>query len=262
MILFTLDARRVLRAAHATMDEQRKTEIGAFLRQGAWFGGLPVALQECILSRAILRTFAKGRVVQFEEGPALGLIAILEGQVLILRHVSEGDEPALIHVGGPGFWFGEAAVLMDKGTLVTAVAQSAVKALILPKAEFDRIVDDEPRYYPAFARIAFERYRLLMRFLAETLRLSPDFRLRLRLADLADLADASGTQTILDGKAVTLDMSQSELAGIIGLSRQKLNVRLRQLQEEGWVELGPRRIRVLDPAGLRATAISGLRSGR
>ena len=237
------------------MNERQRQAIGALLRQGAWFGGLPAALQDSILRRAVLRTFAKGQIIQLEDGPSLGLIALLEGQVATLRHVSDGD-PALVHVAGPGFWFGEIGVLLGDGTLVTAVARSSVKALILPKAEFDRIVADEPRYYPAFARIVFERYCLLLRFLAETLRLSPDSRLRLRLADLAD---ALRTQTTMhDGQAVVLNLSQSELAELIGLSRQKLNGRLRRLQEEGWIGLAPRRIRVLDPGGLRATAAGGL----
>ncbi len=236
------------------MNERQRQEIGAFLRQGAWFGGLPAALQDLILQRGVLRSFGKGQIIQIEEGPSHGLIAVLEGQVALQRHVSD-DDPALIHVAGPGFWFGESGVLMDDALLATAVARSFVKVLALPKAEFDRIIADEPRYYPAFAQLALERYRILMRYLAETLRLSPDYRLRLRLAELAEL---ERTQTTQDGPDVVLFLSQSELAEIIGLSRQKLNVRLRQLQVEGWVEFGPRRIRVLDPRGLRATAADAL----
>ncbi len=240
------------------MNERQIQEIGAFLRQGEWFGGLPAELQERILRRSVLRTYSKGQFVQFEDGPTLGMIAVLEGQVSLLRHVGD-EEPVLMYVGGPGFWFGEIGVLLDDTTLVTGVAQTSVRALILPKAEFDRIVADEPRYYPAFARIVLERFRLITRFLAETLRLSPDYRLRLRLADLAD---TRRTEETLDGPAVVLGISQSELAGMVGLSRQKLNVRLKQLQAEGWVELGPRRIRVLDPSGLRATASDGLLGAR
>jgi CRP/FNR family transcriptional regulator, cyclic AMP receptor protein len=148
---------------------------------------------------------------------------------------------------------------VDAGTesdaAATAVAMTSVQAFVLPKAAFDRIVDEEPRYYPHFARIVLERFHIVMRFLAESLRLSPDHRLRLRLADLADTKRA---QTASDGPAVLLDLSQSELAGLIGLSRQKLNGRLKRLEEEGWVELAPRRIRVLDPGGLRATAAGSL----
>ena len=236
------------------MEERTRHEVGAFLRQGAWFEGLPAALQDRILRRSAVRKFVKGQMFQVEDSRSAGLIAVLQGRVLMLRHVGE-DEPALIHVGGPGFWFGEMGVLLGDRTLVTAVAQTPVRALVLPKPEFDRIVAEEPRHYPAFARIAFERYRLALRFLAEARRLSPDDRLRLRLADLAEIRRLETTVT---GPAVDLDLSQSELARIVGLSRQKLNGRLRRIQEEGWVELGPRRIRVLDSDGLRATAVGGL----
>ena len=102
---------------------------------------------------------------QVEDAEPIGLAAILEGRVLLLRHVNDAT-PTLVHVGGPGFWFGEGAVL-DGVTLVTAVAQSATRLLILAKPEFDRIVTDEPRYYPAFAAIVLARYRVLLRFYAE-----------------------------------------------------------------------------------------------
>jgi CRP-like cAMP-binding protein len=240
------------------MTEQQQNAIGVLLRQGAWFGGLPAALQQRILSRAAVRRYAKGQVIQLEDGQSAGMIAVLEGQVSLLRHVSD-DEPVLIHVGGPGFWFGESGLLLEGEPVVTAVAQSAMRALVFSKVEFDRVIAEEPRYYPEFARLALERLRILMRYLAEAIRLSPDYRLRMRLADLAELQRA---QTTAEGAAVVLNLSQSELAGIIGLSRQKLSGRLRRLRDEGWVELGPRRIRVLDPSGLRATAADGFASER
>ena len=99
------------------------------------------------------------------------------------------------------------------------------------------------------------RIPILVRYLAASLRLSPDHRLRLRLADLADTKRA---QTTTDGPAVLLDRSRSELAEIIGLSRQMLNRRLKRLEEEGWVEFAQRRVRVLDAGGLRATAAGSL----
>ena len=148
---------------------------------------------------------------------------------------------------------------VDAGTesdaAVTAIAMTSVQTFLLPKAVFDRIIDEEPRYAPHFARIVLARIPILVRHLAASLRLSPDHRLRLRLADLADTKRA---QTTTDGPAALLDRSRSELAEIIGLSRQKLNRRLKRLEEEGWGELAPRRIRVLDAGGLRATAAGSL----
>jgi len=235
------------------MHDRQRQEIGAYLRQGEWFSDLPHALQDLILRRAVLRSFAKGEIVQLEDRPTSGLVVVLEGQVSMMRYVSDG-EPALIHVGEPGFWFGELGLLTGDAA-VTAIALTGVKTLVLPKVEFDRIVDEEPCYYPCFAQLLFERTRIIVRFLAESLRLSPDYRQRLRLADLADTKRA---QTTSDGRAVLLELTQSDLAGLVGLSRQKLNGRLKRLRDEGWVELAPRRIRVLDPNGLRATAARSL----
>lgn len=232
------------------MNEKQRHEVGAFLRQGEWFAGLPAALQDLILDRSILRNYARGQAIQVEDAPAPGLVAVLDGQVALLRRVGDGEE-ALIHVGGPGFWFGEIAVHFDKA-VVTGIAQASVRTLVLPKGEFDRIVEDEPRYFAAFAHTVFERFRIMLRYYAESVRLSPDYRLRLRLASLADLRRG---EKATPGRTVLLDLSQAELAEIVGLSRQRLNSRLKALEKQGWIELSPRRIRVLDPNGLRASAV-------
>lgn len=237
------------------MNEREREQVGAFLRQGEWFGGLPAALQKLILSRAILRSFAKGQMVQREDSTSPGLIAIVEGQVTLLRYVGDGDQ-AILHAAGPGFWFGQLSVLMDDPA-VSGIAQSAVKALVLPKFEFDRIIADEPGYYPAFAQPVFERFRTLVRYFAETTLLIPDVRLRLRLADLAETRRVDTQAT---GEAVVLDLTQADLAGMLGLSRQRVNRHLQVLEKEGLIHLAPRRIRVLDPLALRASAVGEFRA--
>jgi CRP/FNR family transcriptional regulator, cyclic AMP receptor protein len=239
------------------MQEHQRQAIGHALRHGAWFGGLPPHLRNLILEGATLKVYGKGQLIQRENTPAPGLMAILEGRVAFLRHVGDKD-PALIHVGGAGLWFGEMGLMIRETVLVTAVAQTPVRVLLLAKPAFERIVAADPRHYTAFASLAFQRYRLLLRYFAEMLRLSPEFRLRIRLADLAELQDEYRAHARRAESAVDLALSQTDLARIVGMSRQKLNVRLQQLREEGWVELANRRIRVLDPAGLRASAADGI----
>jgi CRP/FNR family transcriptional regulator, cyclic AMP receptor protein len=231
----------------------RAGDLGAELGATEWFRGLPADLQRRILAGGRARHFARGQVFQREDTPSSGLICILSGRAALSRFTSRGAE-ALIHVAGPGFWFGEIGVFTGD-TLISATAQTPVRAFVLSKPAYDRILDEQPRYFEAFARMTIERYRLLLRFLAETLSLAPDVRLRIRLADLADiqLRDSSKGDA-----GVVLGLSQSELGSIVGLSRQKLNIRLRRLQEQGWIEVGHRFVRVLDPIGLRATALEAL----
>jgi CRP/FNR family cyclic AMP-dependent transcriptional regulator len=241
------------------MNDPTKARVGEFLRQGEWFGSLPADLQDGVLGHASIRTYAKGQVIQVEDSaPAAGLVAVLDGGILMLRYVADHADPALIHVAGPGFWFGEMIVLDGGLPAVTIVAQTDVKALVLPTAEFHRLRAADPRYFEAVATIALQRTRVLLRSLAEARKASPDERLRLRLADLAELRRLDLT---LAGPHVDLPISQAELGRIVGLSRQKVNARLQQLQHQGWIELRQRHIRVRDPRGLRAS-IDGSTSGR
>ena len=224
-------------------DEQQR--IHRFLSTGEWFGGLPAPLQELILSRSVVRKFAKGQVISVEDSVPKGLHGILEGQVHLVREVGSGDE-ALLHVAEPGYWFGEFGVLTGRPTVVTALAHSAVRIVFLSKAQFDRILAEHPRYYQAFASLIFERYEGLVRVFAEFRDLAPESRLRVRLSAMARLRARDRPEA----GPVSLVVSQAELARLVGASRQTLNVILSKLREQGVIEASFRRIRVLDVARL------------
>ena len=51
------------------MDDKQRLEVGAFLRQGEWFGGLPDALQRRLLAVAVMRSWPKGHTIQVEDAP-------------------------------------------------------------------------------------------------------------------------------------------------------------------------------------------------
>jgi CRP-like cAMP-binding protein len=228
---------------HVDADELQ--QIRRFLSAGEWFGGLSPALQELILQRSLVRRFDKGQVISLEDTVPKGLFALLEGHVHLVRDLGAGEE-GLMHVGEPGFWFGEFGVLTGRPTLVTAIAHSPVRALVLSKAQVDHILGEEPRYYAEFARLAFERYEALLRVFVEVHGLSPEARLRRRLAAMAKQRQ----QDRPSADPQVLDVSQGDLARMVGISRQTLNVVLGRLQEQGLVEVGFRRIRVIDAARL------------
>lgn len=227
------------------MQEDENRQIRRLLSAGEWFGGLPPALQELIVSRSTVRKFGKGQVLSVEESVPRALFAVLEGHVHVVREIGTGDE-GLLHVGEVGFWFGEFALLTGKPTVVTILAGSPVRALVLPKAQFDRILSEEPRYYRAFAALVFDRYAALVRAIAEIRELAPEARLRSRLVAMARLQD----QDRRDAGPASFPLSQADLARMVGVSRQTLNSILGSLAQAGLIELGFRRIRVLDLARL------------
>jgi CRP/FNR family transcriptional regulator, cyclic AMP receptor protein len=227
-----------------TESQNRNLKI---LATGEWFGGLPAALQELLVQHSVVRGYRKGEVIYHQDTTSKGLWAVLEGRVRVVRALPGGQEQ-LFHVGEIGTWFGEFAVLGAGKTLVSVVADTEVSLLVLPKAQFDLIAAEHPVLYKAIALLIAERYGSVIRSLTAAHGFGPRARLLARLEEEIVLlrrhrGPAAGP--------VTLNLSQADLATMIGVARQTLNALLRQLQREGLLEISFRRIRVLDPAGLR-----------
>jgi CRP/FNR family cyclic AMP-dependent transcriptional regulator len=227
------------------VDADKQQEIDRFLSAGSWFGGLPAPLRQLIVSRSVVRKIARKQVISIEEGAPKGLYAVLEGSVHLVCNLT-GDEEAILHVGQPGFWFGEYAMLTGKPPIVTVVAHSPGRLLVLPKAQFDRIIEEDPRRYALFARLILDRHAVLVRAIVHSRTPDPESRLRHRLVQLHEFA----RQDRAESSQVVLTLSQSELAKMVGISRQTLNGMLRRLHRQGLIDVGFRCLRVLDPKGL------------
>ncbi len=223
------------------------TELSrAVLRQSAWFKTLPTELQDEILTSSAQRQYSKEEIIFREDQPPIGICAVIAGDVAISR-LAGAENECLLHVGGPGMWFGEVAVLSGRDTAVTARALTDAEILVLPPAEFERIVEQEPRYYRLFAMPALQRSQIMMRMIAISLSLSPEEYFRVRLADLAEMRMSDGNPD----NAVELNLSQTQLAQMIGASRQTVNGLLRKLETSGLIRTKFKGIIVTDIAGLR-----------
>lgn len=226
-----------------------KQHIWSTLRRGKWFGSLSEDLQERIIDGSVIRSYEDREIISAEDRPARGLHAILQGQVSIGRRIGENRD-FLFHIGGPGFWCGELAVLGQSLTVVTFTARTNTTTLFLPKAEFLRIARDEPAVYEAFAQMVSQRMAVTLRNLAQSLALPPEEYLRIRLADLVANWQLDGT----DDDVIEIALSQTDLANMIGVARQTVNRLLQKLESLGWIETSFRSIRILEPELLRGTS--------
>jgi CRP-like cAMP-binding protein len=218
----------------------------AILGQGAWFKCLPRELKSLLLDNSLLRTFEAGEIISAEDHRQTGFWGVLEGQVAITRRIAY-DSEFLFHLGSQGFWFGEAGLLNRKVALVTATARTGVRALFLPAAKFDQIVDNQPQYFRCFAELQTTRYAVILRHVAQSVGLPVEEYLRIRLADISDIIHADGSKT----ETVELALSQSDVARMIGASRQTANKLLKKLEKEGLIKVSFRNIEILDPVRLR-----------
>jgi len=216
-------------------------DIANLLKAGRWFSGLPAALQTLIIERSVRKSYRKGDYVVREGQPPKAMHAVLSGRVRVTRKVGDEQEELLIQLGGPGFWFGDYAVYAGVNSIGSIVADTAVTTLALTVREFERIVREEPGYFRAFADLLFERYADLFRYLGESHGLAPEDWLRIRLVDLAAVMRRDDPAA----DAGVIALSQSELAAMMGLSRQTLSTLLGRLEARGIISVGFRSIRVL-----------------
>lgn len=203
-------------------------------------------LQRKIIEYGTVRSFSKRELISAQESSPKAMCAVLEGRVRVTRMLADGKE-SLYHVGNPGFWFGPLALMTNEKTTTAVIADTDARLLVLSRAQFERIVDEDPTAYRYFALLVAQRYAGVLRYISDTKLMAPEARVRARLAELLLLQ----RQLVPQSGPVTVKVSQVDLAAMIGVSRQTLNELLRHLEKRGLIEIAFRSIRVLDPERLR-----------
>jgi CRP-like cAMP-binding protein len=210
----------------------------AVLRRGRWFASLPDELQARIAQRGVLRRFQAGQVLLREGDPARGMFGLVQG---CTRHVcAVGDErEVLMHVGGPGLWTGEYALLSGARAVGSVIADVPTQALFLSAKEWQRLVDEEPRWLRHFAALVAERFATAYRAYADAQGLSRDEWVLARLKLVAQVEREHGAPL------PRIRLSQAQLASMVGVSRQTLSAVLMRLQARGLLRVGFRSIELI-----------------
>ncbi len=209
------------------------------LRGGLWFAGLPPPLQTRIARGTVLRRFRTGQYLIREGDPPRGMFGLVRGRT---RHVCAvgQDREVLMHVGGPGLWTGEYALLSGGRAVGSVIADSPTEALFLSAKEWQLIVDDEPRWLRHFAELLAGRFATAFRAYAEAQGLKRDDWIHARLKLLAQVEREHGAP------APRLSLSQAHLASMVGVSRQTLSAALMRLQARGLLRVGFRMIELVE----------------
>lgn len=208
------------------------------LRRGRWFASLPAELQAGIAQRSVLRRFQTGQVLLREGDPPRGMYGLVQGRT---RHVcAVGDErEVLMHVGGPGLWTGEYALLSGARTVGSVIADAPTQALFLSAKEWQGLVDEQPRWLRHFARLVAERFATAYRAYADAQAMNRDEWVLARLKLVAQVEREHGAPL------PRIRLSQVHLASMVGVSRQTLSAALMRLQARGLLRVGFRSIELM-----------------
>jgi CRP-like cAMP-binding protein len=210
------------------------------------FAGLDAAGLESLAHAVRPRRFRRGEVVFHLGDPGDALFVVSTGAVKITLP-SEGGDEAIIATLRPGDFFGELALLDGAPRSATAVALEPTETLVLPREPFRALVATEPAIRDALLAALARELRRLTVHVEELHFLDIAGRLAARLAHLATEHGKPGP----DG-SLRLDapLTQTDLASMVGCTRQSVNKLLGLFVGDGLVALDRDAIVVLDLEGL------------
>jgi CRP/FNR family transcriptional regulator, cyclic AMP receptor protein len=200
-------------------------------------------------ARAGHRRFKVGATLMHEGAPGNEVVVVLTGRVKVSVTTADGREIVLSFCG-PGELLGDLAVIDDGPRSGTAEAMEPVEALAVAAPDFRALIDGRPGFASAVLRNLVRRYRDADRRRVEFAAAQTLGRVGARLIELSDRHG----EPVEDGITITLPISQEELAGWTGSSREAVAKALQTLRELGCIRTERRRITVLDEDRLRAQA--------
>ena len=183
----------------------------------------------------------KGQILFKEGEEGDRLYVVVHGKIKLGTTSADGREN-LLSILGPGEMFGELSLFDPEPRTSTATAVTDVRLVSLAHDAVIGLVTSSPQ-------TSLE----LLRRLAQRLRKSNEVLADLVFADvpgrvakaIMDLGERFGVQKE-DGLHVNHDLTQEELAQLVGASRETVNKALADFAARGWVKLEPRAVLVTD----------------
>ncbi len=196
------------------------------------FAGLARDAIEDVAATLVTRRFRRGEVI-FHQGDPGNALFIVEAGVVKISLPSESGEEAILATLQAREFFGELALLDGAPRSATATAMEPTRLLVLPRERFRELLEEASIRDALLAGVARELRRLTIH-VEELHFLDIAGRLAARLAHLADEA---GTRLSDGSLRLDLPLTQSDLAAMVGCTRQSVNKLLGQFADDGLIRL-------------------------
>jgi adenylate cyclase len=220
----------------------------AVLLRAPLFAGLPPNVAAALRQRVQRRSFPAGTYLTREGEPADSMFVIEHGLVRVSRTSRQGRELVLGLFGG-GDMIGELGVLEASGTRTAdAMAVEATSCVALTKDDLRAVVRKTPELGLRLLATLVDYVRRKDEELAEIAFLDLPGRLAHKLLQLADRHG----EPVEGGVRITVRVPQSELAAMVGSSRENVNRALGRFVTMGAVAVDRGSITILDADALRS----------
>lgn len=215
------------------------------LAETPFFENAPAEVLAAVASAATVRDLVRGDVLFKTDDPADSLFVVLSGRIAI----AIGDRPfdhreSVIALMDEGDLFGDMGMLDDRNRSTGARALEPTRVLEVPYSAVREQLDSSRELMWNVIRMLSNRLRATDQALADSVFLDVMGRTAKHLLRLAG-----------DNDEFTLPITQEELAGMVGASRERVNKAIASFIKSKWLEQNDRTYRITNRAELQNRAV-------
>lgn len=214
-----------------------KDRIAALLGRTALFGPLGDQVTNRLAEHASDRSYQKGQIIFHEGDHDDALFVMAKGLVKVFLTSEQGEEMVLVTLRPPET-FGELALIDSGPRSASTEALEDTTLIVLRRAALLELFQELPQLMDAMLKSVGKSLRRLTEQTADLVFLDLEGRVAKLLLTLADQRG----QPVEGGVVLDLGMTQTDLAGMVGGSRQSINQILHSFQHRGYVDLQRKRV--------------------
>lgn len=188
------------------------------------------------------RRLQRGDVLFSENDQSNELFVVLAGRLAMVNRSIDGRE-SVVALMEPGDLFGEMPLFDGLARSTDGRALESSEVLAIPYEPVRVLYDEQPKLLWRAVQLLTGRLRVMDGVLADSVFLDVTGRTAKRLLEIAGESDD-----------FSLPVTQEELAGMVGASRERVNKAIASFVKLGWIEQRDRRYHILnrDQLELRA----------
>lgn len=211
------------------------------LMQAPLFSALDAEAATALRASMVEKRVPRGDVIFAEGEPGDRMYVILDGKVKLGQTSVDGRE-SLLAVLGPGEVFGELSLFDPGPRTATATAVTDVVVIGLGHDNLRPWLAGRPEVAESLLQALAQRLRRTNETLADLVFSDVPGRVAKLLLELADKFGQPGPEGVL----VHHDLTQEELAQLVGASRETVNKALADFTQRGWIVVDQREVVLLD----------------
>lgn len=216
-------------------------------RRESLFKDVSAKTLESLRTGFAVRQFQPKDVVFYQGSPVDAFYFLCEGSVKLVRDTPEGNQ-VIVDIVGPCGRFGEVSFMADALQSVTAEALEPATVKVMKRSALSELLREDPTLLIGMVENLNASLAEARATYAGRIRRS----VRLRILNLlSSLFDRYGRR-VNGSWELGIPLARSEIAEILGATTETTIRTLAQLQREGYLKLGRRRISASDPKRLRS----------